>query len=472
MTQTRVVAPVAAVLVCLAGAAGPARSQVAAMGTAATPSLDREIRDRLGVTAYSIQHFVAPPDPSAGFAAEFVGAGRTLTADFSPDPVNTPDCTMVVYDGPGSPREVPAPPSCTYRGSIRGYPGSICSGSLIGNRLTAVLLLGPGLGSFSVLPLAEVSAGADPTLHIVSSNDDLIAGPWTCGVPSGRFGPPLTGTGEGGAGGEGSGHTDTSLVCELACEADYPYFQLVGSNASGVAQDISTVIANVTSYYILSGTGVRFRIVRYVIRATPQSNPGLYNVTDAQTLLSNFRAVWNNLAAGIPRDTAHMFTGQDLNGTTIGLAYLNAVCLTQWAYGLSQSRFSLQPGRRAALTAHELGHNFSASHCDNQTVCTPCQLMEARQGNTTAELTRFGCSTSVIQSFAAGRTCLSGGPAQTPPPSCPADFDLDGRLTGLDFAAFTSAFAGAEARADMDGDGRFTVNDFVEFMNAYAGGCR
>lgn len=460
-----------ALVACSALTATAAAQQLAsagssrpAVGMTAPIDLDHQIRDRLGVTAYSIQTFAAPADSAQGFAATFDLGGRTFTADFAPDPVNTPDCTMLLDDGSGSPKIIAAPPSCTYRGTIRGVPGSICSGSLIGGRLTAVVLMGPTGGSYSVLPLSEVLPGAPASMHIVSSNDDLVAGPWRCGVDSDRFGPPLVA-------GHGTGGPDSSLICELAVEADYPFYQLIGS-ASGVAQDISTVIANVTSYYILSGTSVRFRIVRYIIRTTPQANPYTYNTTDAQTLLAAFRTLWNNLCGDIPRDTAHLFTGKELNGTTIGLAYLNSVCVTQWAYGISQSRFSLQPGRRAALTSHEIGHNFSAHHCDDAaSLCSPCQLMSAVQGSTTAQLTRFGCSTAPILSFASSRPCLSPGPLRMPPPNCPADLNVDGALSGLDFGAFQAAFAAADPRADLNGDGRFTVADYIAFMNAYAAGC-
>jgi hypothetical protein len=437
---------------------------VGAAAGAAPPDLDQAIRARVGVSAYSLQPFAPVIAADGSFTATFDLGGRIYTSAFAPDPVNAPDCTVVLEDGSATPQVVPAPASCTYRGSVQDMPGSVCSGSLIDGRLTAVIVL-PGIGSWSVLPLTEVSAAAPAVTHIVTSNDDVVPGPWKCGVPDHpapagatvipRHGPTQT------------GGTDTPLICELACEADFPFFQLVGSNASGVAQDISTVIANVSSYYWLSGINIRFRVVRYVIRVTAQGNPGLYATTDPDTLLTNFRTVWNNLAGAIPRDTAHMFTGQDLDGNIVGLAYLSSVCTTQIAYGLSQSRFTLQPGRRAALTAHELGHNFSAQHCDAVgSICDPCWIMLTTLGNTTNELTRLGCSAPIINSYGATRPCMSFGTA-----SCPADFDHNGQLDLHDYAAFQTAIAAGDLRADMDGDGRLTINDFVVFQSDFAAGC-
>src|SRR5207244_1580819 len=132
--------------------------------------------------------------------------------------------------------------------------------------------------------------------------------------------------------------------------------------------------------------------------------------------------------------------------------------------------FSLQPGRRAALTAHEIGHNFNAHHCDAfGTICSPCWIMLTSLGNTTNELTRLGCSTPIITSFALSRPCLGGGLVHSP--LCTPDFDHDGVLTANDFVAFMAAAAANDPSADLDGDGRITVADFVAFQRAFAGGC-
>lgn len=55
----------------------------------------------------------------------------------------------------------------------------------------------------------------------------------------------------------------------------------------------------------------------------------------------------------------HLFTSRDLDGTTIGIAYLDSVCDSQNAVGLTESR---NVWLDSLVAAHEIGHNFGADH--------------------------------------------------------------------------------------------------------------
>ena len=63
---------------------------------------------------------------------------------------------------------------------------------------------------------------------------------------------------------------------------------------------------------------------------------------------------------GVQRDVAQLFTGRNLDGSVIGIAYPGGIC-TNFGYNLVQNYGNL--GCATDLSAHELGHNWSAGHC-------------------------------------------------------------------------------------------------------------
>ncbi len=56
-------------------------------------------------------------------------------------------------------------------------------------------------------------------------------------------------------------------------------------------------------------------------------------------------------------------------------------------------------------------------------------------------------------------------------PSCPADFDGNGFLTGEDFDAFVAAFEAGNLSADFDGNGFVNGEDFDAYVTAFEAGC-
>lgn len=145
-----------------------------------------------------------------------------------------------------------------------------------------------------------------------------------------------------------------------------------------------------------------------------------YTSTNASTRLSQFRNYWQANRTSVHRDAAHMWTGVDLDGPTVGIAWVAVTCNNPgYSYGLSQD---YSPSALAVrLTAHEIGHNLSATHDNETPVCSGvscsgsgpimCSSLQSSGSNTFSS-----CSSSDIDDHIdtyGGNGCLF-----TQPPSC------------------------------------------------------
>ena len=153
--------------------------------------------------------------------------------------------------------------------------------------------------------------------------------------------------------------SDCHLV-DIAIASDYSMFQKYGSVAQvenhniGVMNNVQTnyagsfavdFILNITTQYVVTNNG-----------GDPWTSS-----TDPDPLLTSFRS-WaqGNGFGTTDYDIGELWSNRDFDGTTIGLAYLQALC-SQWRYHVLQD-FTNNAAQLRVLVAHEMGHNFNASH--------------------------------------------------------------------------------------------------------------
>ncbi len=82
--------------------------------------------------------------------------------------------------------------------------------------------------------------------------------------------------------------------------------------------------------------------------------------TNANTLLSSFRT-WALSNLSFTHDVASLWTNRNLDGSTIGIAYVGEVC-TSARYNVLEHFGSGNTETFRVLTAHELGHNWGSGH--------------------------------------------------------------------------------------------------------------
>jgi hypothetical protein len=160
---------------------------------------------------------------------------------------------------------------------------------------------------------------------------------------------------------------------QLSVVGDYELGQLFG-----LASARDRIIARINNLdgIFAQQVGVQLEIVGAVRVFDTPTQPFSSNVPS--TLLgevANYRASLSQ--AGTPAGgLTHLVTGRDLDGTTVGIAYLGSLCSTRFGAALSEGRGSATQADLVA--AHEIGHNFGAPH-DGETPsdgsANPCQAV-------------------------------------------------------------------------------------------------
>ncbi len=384
-------APLAAfALLVLAAAAVPAQQPLAPALESprvqqAPPSLMRKFDAARG----TLQELAVPLGhaPEARIAVQLGGAVRQLV--LHPHDVRTHDFRLLVADRNGT-HEVPAGPSVTWRGSVDGDPETAVAAALVGGSLRALVRMPEGQGFWLVQPVHEVEPTAGNALHVVYHHSDTVNMPWQCGTVAPSPAVPQ----------QPVGGTDVNMECQISCEADNFFFQRNNSSLSATQADITQVV---NAMDVIYRTDVQIAYVIPTIVVWTTADP--YTSTDPATLLGQFQQQWNANRGNVVRDVAHLFTGRNLAGSTIGVAFLGTVCFTGAAYGLSESLFTANFGARVGLTSHEVGHNWNATHCD---AVTDCRIMCSGLGGCSGVLNSFSpTARAQIDAYKMSVTCLT-----------------------------------------------------------------
>ena len=196
-------------------------------------------------------------------------------------------------------------------------------------------------------------------------------------------------------------------VAELSTEADFDYTSALGSSAAA-NNDILSIVNQINAIYERD-IGLTFTVS---FQHTWDTANDPYNASgDAAAVLREFTTYWNANFAGSRGDLAHMWTGRDLGGPS-GIAWTGVICRSPTnSYGVSD-RETISPFR-VGIPAHEIGHNFNASHSDGQGGCDNT-IMNAIQ-NQSNTLTFCAFSINEITTFINTNSgCLGTAPAGNP----------------------------------------------------------
>ena len=371
--------------------------------------------------------------------------GQYLTLRLFRTSLRTTDARLLLDRGNGVYEEAPLPPHRTYRGtvtSIGASYGAQVAASVIDGKLWATIDLANE--TIFVQPTSDFDPSRTTNEYVIYSHGDVVprdfhrcgnddanlASPdWMLGNPTdpgelpgaGEVGP--NGSGGGGSDGEGGIAGTNPYIAEIAFDADYEFFQKNGSNATNTVNDIENVMNSVSLVYDRD-VNITYELSGFVIR-TNAADP--YTTTVMTDLLCEFRAKWNTTPESqIQRDVAQLFTGKTITGSVIGLAWLGVVCNQagtdcsvggNLAYSAVESRFTGTFDFRVSLSAHELGHNWQAQHCDSVNPCNiMCSIINSCQGTTGANLKFSATEQTQITNFRNAVACDPALPSPITPP--------------------------------------------------------
>jgi hypothetical protein len=303
-----------------------------------------------------------PETPVASFTLDVPTDGGILTLDLSKRSNRSDRYRVVVDHGDGALVPTVPPEVRTYRGTVQGRPDTLVSGSLLPGGFSGIIHLEDG-ETWAVQPKRDFCPN-DPQagMHLSYAASDAVPDGRGCaigqaGFPAERFTLGEQQQGEGGIAGA------TPSQIEIGCETDFEFFQRNSSNVASTVNDVELIMNNVNAVYDRDANVVH-EISVIVVRSS-SSDP--YTSTTIDGRLTEFENKWRTAPeSGIFRDVAHMFSGFGFSGGAIGLAYLNVVCnsIANAPYGIVESRYTTSLVFRTSLSAHEIGHNWSCTHCD------------------------------------------------------------------------------------------------------------
>lgn len=307
-------------------------------------------------------------------------------------------------------------PHRTYRGSVQDFPGSTVRASILRDGVVARIDLGEGRGVWWMQPIQSLEeagvtppAGSTDQTHVLmnGASGSFLDG-YMCGNDLHDIGGP-EGNSNGGLAGDEAGNRLNSIA---TC-ADYEFFQRNSSNVGDTLDDMEVMINFYESIYeddtSAGGVNMNFEFAATIIHAN-SNDP--YSETESSNILCEFRNEWNSgEETGIRRDMAQMFTGKNV-GITIGIAWLGVVCNASGntcgsnnniGYSMVESRYTSNYLFRTSLGAHEIGHNYSAGHCDND---GDCEIMCSGNGGCVNNPNDFnGTSRSSILNYINSAPC-------------------------------------------------------------------
>jgi hypothetical protein len=246
-----------------------------------------------------------------------------------------------------------------YRGALANTPGSWARVVLAENGPSGILWDGQTL--FGIESPDDTATDSAETAVFRADDIFIPAGTMSCGLDE----APLSGSQmlqAVVAEATTALATGAVLNLDIGAVADFEFTQLHSDPAAAVLTRL-----NMVDGIYSEQVGVQLSVQQIDVFDVEANDP----FTDA-TNPSDLLAELGRYRGGSPAQSSfgltHMFTGRDLDGTTVGIAYLAALCGgrsssgVDFGSGLTESSTRRGAVVESIVAAHEIGHNFGSPH--------------------------------------------------------------------------------------------------------------
>jgi Metallo-peptidase family M12/Domain of unknown function DUF11 len=294
------------------------------------------------------------------------------------------------------------------RGRIAGTTGSWVRLTRIGEELHGAIWDGNEL--YTIEPARIVNrfatdrlavAGSTPVVYRLSDSD-AGSSPMSCGVEVADPRRSALAAYDSLVGELGADPSLTAVaggVLDIAVIADYEFYVSHPNNTEAELLARMNIVDGIFSGQL----GVDL-VVSQLKVFTTSSEP--FTTNQGADLLDQVAQYRNSVAALRDTGLAHLVTGRDITDNIAGIAYVGTICDSAHGVGISEGRYDLTT--TALIAAHEIGHNFGASH-DAQ-AGSPCQgtaptFLMATQINGSHTFSQ--CSLDHMRPNAARASCIA-----------------------------------------------------------------
>jgi hypothetical protein len=246
---------------------------------------------------------------------------------------------------------------------------------------------------------------------------------------------------------------------KLGAIGDYEFTASKGANSE------SAILARLNNVDGIFSEQLGVQITVQELETYTSSGDPFTDTIDPNTLLTELGTYRSSTPAQNNQGLTHMFTGRNLDTSTVGIAYTGALCSSRFGAGLTQGDHTVTTD--SLIAAHEIGHNFGAPHDGESGSACASEPETYLMAPSVSGSDQFSpCSITEMQDDIARASCITALPA--------VDMDVSlGSATTLLLGANTTLAFDAHNSGTLDATNvgvEFTLPTNVDLVSADATG--